>query len=268
MSLYLVSTPIGNLDDITLRAIKVLSEVDMVFAEDTRRTTKLLNHLDIKKPINSYHEHSDQGKHQYVLSLLKEGKDIAICSDAGMPCIADPGQQLVFDAIEFGIKIIPIPGANAMLTALIASGLSTDYFAFLGFYPRKKDEEIINLLTSLQMTSVFYESPNRILETVSRLAQAFPQRKAVIARELTKIHEEFLRGTLLELCEILKERQNKGEFVLLIEPAFIEEKTYTDQELIEMVNKQQEKNISKKDAILNVVNITGEKKNRIYSLVK
>ena len=155
-----------------------------------------------------------------------------------------------------------------MLTALIASGLSTDTFAFLGFYPRKKDEEIISVISTLQMTMVLYESPNRISETVNRLSEVFPDRKAVIARELTKIHEEFLRGTLLELSEKLKGKQVKGEIVLLIEPAVKIEKTYSDQELIELVEKQQDKNLTKKDAILSVVEITGEKKNRIYSLVK
>lgn len=268
MSLFLVATPIGNLEDMTLRAQKTLGAVDIIFAEDTRHTGQLLKHFGIATPMLSYHEHSGEHRQEQAVAMLQEGRQVALVSDAGLPCLNDPGQRLVKGAIAAGVEVIPLPGANAALTALIASGLSTDSFTYLGFYPRKKDAKLLALLGGLSTTVIFYESPNRIQATIAQLAGEFPERKAVIARELTKLHEEFLRGTLSELQERLAQKPIKGEIVLLLEGAEPKGRQYTQDELMELLQEQLEGGLSKKEAALAVSQVTGEKKNKLYALCK
>ena len=223
--LYLVATPIGNLGDITLRALEVLRAVDRIACEDTRQTQKLLNHYGIEKPTISCHEHNERERAAEFVEAIQAGKAIAVVSDAGMPGISDPGGVLAAAAIAAGVPVIPIPGANAALSALIASGLPTGQFTFLGFLPEKAGarrtflEDLAAQPRTAPQTVIFYEAPHRILETLSDLESVFgPGLHAVLARELTKLHEEFLRGTVAEIRQNLAARDRiRGEFVLLIE---------------------------------------------------
>ena len=217
--LYLVATPIGNLEDMTMRAIRTLQEVDLIAAEDTRQTRKLLTHFEIKTKCVSYHEHNKEASGPELIKLLLEGNNIALVSDAGMPAISDPGEDIVRDAITSDISVIPIPGANAALSALIMSGLPTDRFSFIGFLPRDK-KTIIQLLdkySSYTETLILYESPHRIRKTLAILLEVWGNRKVAIVRELTKRHEEALRGTLTECIDWFEEHQPMGEFCILIE---------------------------------------------------
>lgn len=217
--LYLCATPIGNLEDITLRCIRILKEVDVIAAEDTRQTIKLLNHFEIKKPLISYHEHNKHEKGKDLVNQMLEGKNIALVSDAGMPAISDPGEDLVKLCIEHNITTIPIPGASASLSALIVSGLSTRSFCFEGFLPSNKKEkkEKLQQLSQETRTIILYESPHRIKDTLSELLQVLGDRKISVSRELTKKFEETLRGNISGIYEILKQRDIKGEFVVIIE---------------------------------------------------
>ncbi len=217
--LFIVSTPIGNLEDITLRAVRTLKEVDLICAEDTRTAGILLRHYSISKPLLSFHAHSNDARRKGIIDRLKKGDKVALISDAGTPGISDPGWKLIHDAIASRIEIVPIPGASALLTALVGSGLPMDKFVYLGFLPLKKGRQ--TLFTSLQeekRTIIFYESPHRILRTLEQLKSYCPATtQIVIARELTKIHEEFLRGTLGGVLENLKKRTTiKGEIVVVI----------------------------------------------------
>ena len=215
--LYIVATPIGNLDDITLRAINVLKEVDLIAAEDTRHTLKLLNHLEISKPLISYHRHNEENRQDLIIEKLKEGQKIAIVSDAGTPGICDPGEVIIKKCIEEGIKIIPIPGACAFVNALICSGLDTTEFEFLGFLPLNKNnrKEKLEQIKKSNKTIIIYEAPHKLKETLKNLKEIIENRKIVLARELTKIHEEFIRKDIDELIKIADEL--KGEIVLIIE---------------------------------------------------
>lgn len=215
--LYLVATPIGNLDDITLRAINVLKEVDFIAAEDTRHSLKLLNHLEISKPLISYHRHNDEIKTEMLIEKLLDNKNIALITDAGTPGISDPGEKIVKSAIENNIKIVPIPGACAFVNALIGSGLDTTEFTFLGFLPLNKKNRKTKLekIKNSNNTIILYEAPHKILSTLKDLEQITNGRKIVLAKELTKIHEEFIFGTATELLG--KIETPKGEFVILIE---------------------------------------------------
>lgn len=216
-TLYIVATPIGNLEDITLRAIRVLREVDLIAAEDTRHTLKLLNHLEISKPLISYYRHNEDVKSDVLIEKLKEGKNIALVSDAGTPGISDPGEEIVKKCIEENINIIPIPGACAMVTALVASGLDTKEFTFYGFLPMNKKLRKAKLaeISENENTIVIYEAPHKLDSTLEDLKQVLKDRKITIARELTKIHEEFIRGNLENIED--KVSNIKGEFVLIIE---------------------------------------------------
>ncbi|NPV53584.1 MAG: 16S rRNA (cytidine(1402)-2'-O)-methyltransferase [Firmicutes bacterium] len=223
--LYICGTPIGNLGDITLRALATLREVDFIAAEDTRQTRKLLARYDIKTPLVSYHEHNMREMGPEILDKLRSGRKVALVSDAGMPGISDPGSDLVRQAIEAGIRVIPVPGPTAFVAALVASGLPTDAFVFLGFLPRKgRDREtLLDSLATERRTAIIYEAPHRVCRTLRELRDRLgPERRVAIARELTKIHEEFLRGTLGDL-ESLMERPGLanplGEFVLVLGPA-------------------------------------------------
>ena len=215
--LYVVATPIGNLEDITLRAIKILKEVDVIIAEDTRHTLKLLNHLNISKPLISYHRHNEEQRKEMIIDKLKNGENIAIVSDAGTPGICDPGEVLIYECIKENIKVVPIPGACAMINALIASGISTKEFTFLGFLPlnKKLRKEKLEYIKNETKTVIIYEAPHKLKSTLEDLKEILEKRKVVIARELTKIHEEFIRGTIDEILE--KADSLKGEIVLIIE---------------------------------------------------
>lgn len=222
--LYLVATPIGNLDDITFRAVKILKEVDYIATEDTRHSLKLLNHLEISKPLISYHRHNEESKSEWLIEKLLEGKNIALITDAGTPCISDPGEEIVKQAISHNIKIISIPGACALINALICSGMDTAEFTFLGFLPlnKKNRKNKLEEIQNSTHTCILYEAPHKLLSTLKDLAEFLDNRKIVLAKELTKIHEEFIIGTADELQK--KVENAKGEYVLIIEkanPAFV-----------------------------------------------
>ena len=219
-ALYLVGTPIGNLEDITLRAVRVLKEVDVIACEDTRQTQKLLNHYAIGTRTTSYHEHNEMTKSAELVKEMQEGASVALVTDAGMPGISDPGYRLIVLAIRHRVPVVPIPGASAFLAALVASGLPTDSFRFSGFLPAKRGERraALEAIKSSPRTQVFYEAPHRIVETLEDVVEVLGEtRHVVVAREVTKLHEEFLRGRAGELLEILKSRESvKGEITLLI----------------------------------------------------
>lgn len=218
-TLYLVPTPIGNLDDMTFRAVKVLTEADLIAAEDTRHTQQLLNHFDIHTPEISFHEHNTEQRIPELIGKLKAGITIAQCSDAGMPSISDPGKELVAAAVKEGIPVVPLPGANAGLTALIASGLVPQPFYFYGFLERKHQQQVQELeqLRNRSETMIFYEAPHRLKKTLKVMAEVFgDDRQAVLARELTKRYEEFSRGSLAEIIAFYDEHQPRGEYVVLV----------------------------------------------------
>jgi 16S rRNA (cytidine1402-2'-O)-methyltransferase len=221
--LYLVATPIGNLEDITLRALRVLKEVDRIACEDTRQTQKLLNHFAISTPSISFHEHNEQARTVELIALLQQGGRVAVVSDAGTPAFSDPGLELVRAAVAAGVRVIPIPGANAALSALVASGMDTDRFFYVGFLPAKpgaRRTELETLAAGMPgLTLVVYEAPHRILETLADVATVWgDSARVVVARELTKLHEELLRGTAREVrLELAARERVRGEIVLLIE---------------------------------------------------
>ena len=219
--LYIVATPIGNLEDITLRALRVLKEVDVVAAEDTRHTQILLSRHDIHTPLTSYHEHNEKTKAQELVTRLVQGQNIALVSDAGTPAISDPGFRLVVQAIRAGVRIIPIPGASALTAVLSASGLPTDRFVFEGFLPAKKSQrrEKLQTLRDETRTLIFYEAPHRLKEALDDIHELMGNREAVLAREVSKIHEEFLRGPISELLRTLGGGDIRGEVTLIINGA-------------------------------------------------
>jgi 16S rRNA (cytidine1402-2'-O)-methyltransferase len=217
--LYLVPTPIGNLEDMSFRAVRLLKEANFIAAEDTRNTKKLCNYFDIKTPIVSYHEHNKESSGMKLLEKLKEGAKIALVSDAGMPTISDPGFELVASAVEEQLTVVPLPGANAALTALIASGLTCQPFYFFGFLDRQKREKKKELeqLKNQTATIIFYESPHRLKETLAAILEVFGDRKMVLCRELTKKFEEFIRGTVAEAVHWASQEEIRGEFCLIVE---------------------------------------------------
>lgn len=264
--LYLVATPIGNLEDITLRALKVLKEVDLIAAEDTRHSLKLLNHFNISKPLISYHRHNEDVKTDILLKELKIGKNIALISDAGTPGISDPGEEIIRKCIEEGIKIVPIPGACAMVNALICSGIDTKEFTFLGFLPLNKKNRKIKLeeIKNSNKTIILYEAPHKISSTMKDLSEILKNRQIVLARELTKIHEEFIRGTAEELSKIVEDI--KGELVLIIEKNNEEKEnhifeTLTLEEHYDLYEKQ---GYTKKEIIKKIAKDRNVNKNEIY----
>ena len=239
-TLYLVPTPIGNLDDMTFRAVKVLMEADLIAAEDTRHTQQLLNHFDIHTPEISFHEHNTEQRIPELIGKLKAGITFAQCSDAGMPSISDPGKELVAAAVKEGIPVVPLPGANAGLTALIASGLVPQPFYFYGFLERKHQQQVQELeqLRNRSETMIFYEAPHRLKKTLKVMAEVFgDDRQAVLARELTKRYEEFSRGSLAEIIAFYETHQPRGEYVVLVagnsHPDEEEEETGTPVEQID-----------------------------------
>lgn len=216
--LYLVSTPIGNLEDITLRALRILREVDIIAAEDTRQTIKLLNHFNINKPLTSFFRHNENKKGEYIISLLEIGKNVALVSDAGTPAISDPGEELVRLAIEAGITIVPIPGPVAGTSGLIISGLPTGRFTFEGFLPmnKKNRRDRLESLENEQRTMIFYEAPHKLKSTLKDMRDSWGNRNIAIARELTKIHEEVIRTTFDDAILMYEDTSPKGEFVLVV----------------------------------------------------
>ncbi len=223
--LYIVATPIGNLEDITYRAVKVLKDVDLIGVEDTRHSGILLKHYGIDTQTVSYFEHNEEKRSSELVNKLESGMNIAIISDAGTPTISDPGYRLISSATQKGIQIIPIPGASSVLTALTASGFPTDRFCFEGFLPKKKGKKTkLEKLSSEERTMVFFESPQRIVKTLSELLFHFGDRRAVAARELTKMYEEFHRGNISELVDYFTNTKPRGEFVLIIEGKKVEKK--------------------------------------------
>lgn len=216
-NLYLVATPIGNLDDITLRALKTLKEVDIIAAEDTRHTLKLLNHFEISKPLISYYKQTEKHKGEIILNKLIEGKNVALVSDAGTPVISDPGEEIVKLAIENNIKVIPIPGACACISSLIASGISASNFCFFGFLPVNNKDKInkLNEIKNYTTTLIFYEAPHKLINTLNAIQEILGDRKIALCRELTKIHEEFIRGNISDILESIA--NPRGEFVIIVE---------------------------------------------------
>lgn len=219
--LYLVPTPIGNLEDMTFRAIRIMKEADLIAAEDTRNTKKLCNYFEIETPVLSYHEHNKESSGYKLIEKIKDGAKVALVSDAGMPTISDPGAELVVEAIAAGLTVVPLPGANAALTALIASGIQPQPFFYYGFLQRgKKDKKKeIELLSKQTATIVLYESPHRLKETLSLMLDGLGDRNIVLCRELTKKFEEFIRGTISEVLAWAESEEIRGEFVLIIEGA-------------------------------------------------
>lgn len=270
--LFLVGTPIGNLEDMTFRAIRILQEADMIAAEDTRNTIRLCNHFDIKTPLMSYHEHNLEKGGEKILSLLAEGKTVALVSDAGMPCISDPGNDIAVKAIDEGFDVVPVPGANAALSALVASGLQTQPFLFFGFLSRQKKErnEQLMKLKQKEETLLLYEAPHRLKETVKALSEAFGgSRQVVLARELTKRYEEILRGTLEEAVSWAESNEIRGEFCIVIagnedvEEAV--ENWWKDMSILMHVDMVMEKeDVSSKEAIKLVALERGMSKRDVY----
>ena len=263
--LYIVATPIGNLEDITLRAVKILKQVDLVAAEDTRHTLKLLNHLEISKPLISYHRHNEEVKSDILIEELKKGKKIALVSDAGTPGICDPGEEIIKRCIENDINVIPIPGACAMINALICSGIDTKEFIFLGFLPLNKKNRKLKLeeIKNMNKTIILYEAPHKLLKTLQDLKEILKQRKVVIAREITKIHEEFIRKDLNELIEMAKDI--KGEIIIIIEANKEEkEKDINKLSLEEHYEFYQNKGLDKKEIIKKIAKDRNVNKNEIY----
>ena len=265
--LYIVATPIGNLDDITLRALKILKEVNLIAAEDTRQTLKLLNHYDISKPLISYHRHNEDVKSDVLIEKLKNGENIAIVSDAGTPGICDPGEEVIKKAIEENIEVIPIPGPCAMITALIASGISTKEFVFLGFLPlnKKLRKQKLEEIQKSDKTIIVYEAPHKMKATLLDLKNILLNRKIVLARELTKIHEEFIRKNIDEL---LNEIDNlKGEMILIIEGnshVENEKNNLNDLSLEEHYKYYEKQGFDKKEIIKKIAKDRKLNKNEIY----
>ncbi len=265
-TLFLVATPIGNLEEMSVRAINTLKEVDCIAAEDTRNTIKLLNHFEIKTKLMSHHEHNWKQSIPKILELLKDGKNIALVSDAGYPAISDPGYELVQAAIQEGYGVVPISGPNACLNALVVSGIAPQPFTFYGFldHQDKTKKKELQALKNHQETLVFYESPYRIEKTLSIMLEIFGDRSIALCRELTKRHEEIIRGTISEiipLCETLK-----GEMVLVVEGAKEIEKQDEDVDIIAEIEKRLSQGASPKDAIKDVAKTFQLKKNEVYDL--
>ena len=265
-TLYIVATPIGNLEDMTYRAVRILKEVDLVAAEDTRHSLKLLNHFNISRPLTSYFDHNQQFKGERILQALRLGKSVALISDAGTPCISDPGYNLVRDAVAEGIPVIPVPGACAAIAALSGSGLPSDSFTFAGFPPARqgKRRAFLSGLTGLPGTLVLYEAPHRLEETLQDIRETMGERQVVVARELSKIYEEFLRGPVSDVIAAAAGGKARGEIVVLIAPgeAPPEEVEALDTLLERLMDQE---GLSVKDAARKAAEITGVSRSEAYT---
>jgi len=264
--LYIVGTPIGNLDDMTFRAIETLKSVDLIASEDTRHTLKLLNHFDIKTPQTSYHEHNKKEKGLQLISKLKSGINIALVSDAGMPAISDPGEDLVTLCVQNNIEFTVIPSATAFATALVLSGLSTKNFSFEGFLSAKKSERIAQLerLKKDTRTLIFYEAPHKLQKTLADMLEVFGNRKIAVCRELTKKFEEILRNDISALIEHFNNKEPRGEFVIVVSGALEEEEVFN---LPIKIHVQQfiDAGMDKKDATIHVAKLRGIPKREVYN---
>ena len=265
-TLYVVATPIGNLEDITVRAIKILKEVDLIAAEDTRHTLKLLNHLEVSKPMISYHRHNEETKSDVLIEKLQEGQNIALVSDAGTPGICDPGEEVIKKCIELKINIVPIPGACAMINSLICSGIDTKEFTFLGFLPlnKKLRNKKLEEIEKANKTMIIYEAPHKLETTLKDLKKILSsERKITLAREITKIHEEFIRGNIDEILQ--KAEGLKGEIVLIIEKRKDVEENYLNSLSIEEHYRfYEDQGFPKKDIIKKVAKDRNMNKNDVY----
>ncbi|HSV32487.1 MAG TPA: 16S rRNA (cytidine(1402)-2'-O)-methyltransferase [Pyrinomonadaceae bacterium] len=275
-TLYIVATPIGNLDDITARALRVLREVDLIACEDTRHTRVLLNHFGIKTRTISYHEHNERERAEQLCKFLAEGQSIAIVSDAGTPLISDPGFHIVRAAIEQGIEIISVPGPAAFVSALVASGLACDQFFFAGFLPAraKARRDRLEELRALPATLIFYEAPHRIGQTLKDALEILGDREAVVARELTKIHEQYLRGSLSVLVERFRSTDvARGEIVLMIsgfrpERAAVENvQSKTSEDILRRMNELENEGLNSKEALKKAAREFGVKRAEAYRLM-
>jgi len=268
-SLFIVATPIGNLEDITLRAIRTLKEADLIAAEDTRHTKKLLNAYDIKTPLTSLHGHNEKEKSAFIINKLKEGENIAYVTDAGTPCISDPGYFLISQAHDAGIRIVPVPGAAAVIAALSVCGFPADNFIFCGFLPtrRTKRKKHLEMLKSEDRVMVFYESPGRLLEMLQDLLDILGDRELVLAREITKAFEEIARG---KISDFIKQRNNdkiKGEVTLIINPRKVVENNFIEEDIRRQIKQAREdKNLSLRDAVQVVSQETGIPRKKVYAL--
>ena len=264
--LYLVATPIGNLEDITLRALKVLEKVDVIAAEDTRHTLKLLNFYAITKPLISYHRHNEEVKSDVLIDKLKNGENIALVTDAGTPGISDPGEEIVKKAIENNIEIIPIPGACALINALICSGFNTKEFIFYGFLPinKKLRTKKLNEISKQNKTIILYEAPHKLLKTLNDILENIGDINCILAKEITKIHEEYIRGKISEL--ISRKEEIKGEYVILLDLNNNEQEDCSKKEmpLEEQYEYYEKKGLEKKEIIKQIAKDRNTNKNEIY----
>lgn len=267
-TLYLCATPIGNLEDITYRTVRCLREADLIAAEDTRHTKQLLQAYDIDTPLTSYHEHNKAEKGPQLIERLQDGAMVALVSDAGMPAICDPGSDLVRLAIEGNIPVVPLPGANAGLTGLIASGMDTTQFTFVGFLPKTQKHRlpVLERIKAYEGTLIFYEAPHRIGQVLSEMIEALGDRKAVICRELTKKYEQYMRGTLSDVKAALEEQGMRGEFVVLVEGATATQAEGTDGDVdyASLVRELMDQGVDKKEAIRMVARRCGVPKRSVY----
>ena len=269
--IYLCATPIGNMGDITLRALEIMKQVDLIAAEDTRHTRKLLKQYNVTTPLTSYHRHNERQKAIYLLELLDGGKNIVLVSDAGMPGISDPGEYLVQQAIEHDIDVIPLPGPSAVVTALAISGFSTIPFVFEGFLPRKSKERRQKMarLAGERRTIIFFETPHRILATLKDMEQEWGRRRIAVCRELTKRFEEVLRGETAELRKHFEEVEPRGELCLVVEGAGEEDakNTFTDDEILLQAERLKKEGWSTKDIAKDVALRNGLAKRDVYNLL-
>ena len=264
--LYLCATPIGNLEDMTPRALRMLQEADLIAAEDTRHTRQLLNHFDIHGQLLSYHEHNKEKMGLVLLSALQEGKNIALVSDAGFPGISDPGEQIAKEAIAAGIQVVPVPGANAALTALVASGLPSTPFFFGGFLPksRRNRKEKLEEWKNIPATLILYEAPHRITEVLKDMEEVWGNRRLAMCRELTKLHEEFFRGTVEQARQHLDENPPRGEFVLVVEQGeVVREEPQGDP--LDEVRRLMESGVDKKTALVQAAKTYKVPKRELYN---
>jgi 16S rRNA (cytidine1402-2'-O)-methyltransferase len=267
--LYVVATPIGNLEDITYRAVRVLRDADIIACEDTRHTRKLLDHFGIGGQTVSYHEHNERSRSGKLLAALESGASVALVSDAGTPLVSDPGYRLVAAAVQAGVQVSPVPGPSAVLAALAASGLPTDTYFFAGFLPAKAGQRkrVLDSIAAMDCTVVFYEAPHRIIESLQDIGRSLPTRQVVVARELTKVHEEFLRGSPEELATALAARPViRGEFTILAgKPETVTAVVGPAREAVEQYESQ---GLSRMDAIKAVARDRGVSKRQVYAEVE
>jgi 16S rRNA (cytidine1402-2'-O)-methyltransferase len=266
-TLYIVGTPIGNLEDVSLRALRILAEVDLIAAEDTRRTRKLLAHYEIETPLTSYHEHNKLTKLDELLSTLQQ-KDVALVSEAGMPGLSDPGYEFINAAIAQGIPVVPVPGPSALITALVVSGLPTDSFLYLGFLPRRQKQrrQLLASVAGERRTLVAFEAPHRLRASLADLKAVLGERRIALARELTKMYEEVWRGSISQALAHFEENPPRGEFTLVIEGAREERVTWDEERVMEALAELLAEGVERKEAIKAVADLAGWPKREVYKV--